>query len=158
MSNVRTKIGDIIEIRTSLGLCYAVYTNKHSDPPKFGALIRVFDETYRERPLDITELLRHRIRFSTFFPLQAAVNRGLVTILGQLELPEQLLSFPIFRSGIMDPETKKVSNWWLWDGKTEWRIGTLSPEQRKFPIRGIWNYAYLVNKLEEGWRPETDPQ
>lgn len=156
MSHARIKVGDVFEIRTTKGLAYAIYTNNHSDPPKYGALIRVFDKIFPARPTKMRDLLDVRVRFETFFPLQSAVNKGIFPIVGNLKVPEKLLTFPIFRTGMVDPKTKKISNWWLWDGQKEWPIGSLSPEQRKFPILGVWNDINLVQKLEEGWRPEID--
>ena len=48
--------------------------------------------------------------------------------------------------------------WWLWDGEKEWQIGSITNEQRKLPIRQIWNDTMLIARLEQEWRPETDKQ
>ncbi|MDQ8205892.1 hypothetical protein QEH52_00080 [Coraliomargarita sp. SDUM461003] len=91
-----------------------------------------------------------------FFPLQAAVNHGGVEIVGNEVVPAEEKSFPVFRTGMVDPQTRKVSVWWLWDGEKEWKIGKLSPEQRSLPIRGVWNDTILIERIESGWTPETD--
>lgn len=153
---MKARFGDIVEIKTSKGLAYALYTHRHTDPPKFGALIRIFDQLFQARPADFTELITTAIRFSTFFPLQAAVNRNLVEIVGNIPIPEYLRPFPIFRRGTFNPRTKKVHAWWLWDGKIKWQIGNLTAEQRKLPILEVWNDTYLIHRIEDGWRPETD--
>ena len=44
--------------------------------------------------------------------------------------------------------------WWLWDGEKEWKVGTLSPEMRAFPILGIVNDTALIEMIEAGWKPE----
>jgi hypothetical protein len=153
---MKVQFGDILEIRTSKGLAYAIYTHRHEQSPKYGALIRVFDQLYQSRPVGISDLVNIPIRFSTFFPLQAAVEKGIVEIVGNVSTPDSLKSFPLFRSGVIDPQTKKVRTWWLWDGEKSWRVGDLTIEQRSLPIRGIWNDTYLVHRIEEGWRPEND--
>jgi hypothetical protein len=62
----------------------------------------------------------------------------------------------VFRAGVVDPAVGKVVDWWLWDGEKEWRVGSISDEQRKLPIRGCWNDTMLIKRIEEGWLPEND--
>jgi hypothetical protein len=154
---MKPKIGDLFEIRTNKGLNYALYTHQHSEPPKFGALIRVFDATYQVRPTDLEAITSGKVRFSTFFPLSAAVARDLVAIVGHVQVPAHLSAFPTFRSGTPDPATGRVANWWLWDGKESKRVGALTDEQRRLPIRAVWNDTFLRERLESGWTPEGDP-
>lgn len=149
----KAKIGDIIEIPTSKGLAYAQYTHQH---PQFGGLIRVFDEIYKGRPENFSSLVNGQVRFSTFFPLQAAIKRGIYKVVAHHEVAGPNRSFPLFRNGVADPKTKKVSVWWFWDGEKEWRVGNITQEQRKLPLLGVWNDTMLVQRIEEGWRPETD--
>jgi hypothetical protein len=151
----KPKVGDIIEIPTSKGLGYAQYTHQH---PQFGGLIRVFDALFQRRPDDFGSLVEGPLRFSTFFPLHAAVNKGIFKVVGHREVARPNRPFPIFRNGVSDPKTKKVAVWWFWDGQKEWQVGKITPEQRKLPIQGIWNDTMLVQRIEEGWRPETDHQ
>jgi len=150
----RVKIGDIIEITTSKGLAYAQYTHRHK---QYSALIRVLEGLFESRPKDFATLVKQRHRFVTFVPLQAAVNREIFSIVGNEEVPEEAKEFPIFRAGVIDQETMKVATWWLWDGEKEWRIGELTPEQRSFPIASVWTPVALVQRIESGWTPETDP-
>jgi hypothetical protein len=152
---VKVRIGDIIEIKTSKGLAYALYTHKHEHPPRFGAMLRVFDRLYPSRPQVVSEIVSLPVRFTIFFPLQAALNRHLVEVVGNVPIPENLRPFPIFRDGNTSSGTN-VTTWWLWDGEKEWRIGTLTPEQRKLPIRAVWNDTLLIHRIEDGWRPENE--
>jgi hypothetical protein len=154
---MKVGIGDLIEINTNKGFAYALYTHRHDKPPRFGALLRVFDELHSSRPRDINDVASGLVRLTLFFPLQAAVDRGLVEVIGNVSVPESLQAFPTFRSGMVNPQTKKVESWWLWNGEREWPVGALTPEQRMLPIRGVWNDAILVQRIEEGWRPENDP-
>jgi hypothetical protein len=41
-----------------------------------------------------------------------------------------------------------IQDWWLWDGRREWRVGALSPEQQDLPERGIWNDTALMHEIE----------
>jgi len=150
----KVKSGDIIEIKTKRGLTYAQYTHKHR---MYGALIRIFDEVYQERPESFQKVVYGKIRFSTFFPLQAALSKGIFEVVGNEPIRDDLKIFPIFRGGSIDQLTKKVKTWWLWDGEKEWRIGNLSDEQRKLPIRGVWNDTMLIHRIETSWTPENDP-
>ncbi len=154
---MRPRIGDMIEIKTSKGLTYALYTHKHDDPPKYGALIRVFSKVFPERPDDLQVVTSSPVQFTTFFPLGAAVKRGLVQVVGNIKVPDALKPFPLFRvAGLMDPATKKAIRWGLWNGERSWRTYNLTPEQRKLPILGVWNDTLLVERIESGWRPERD--
>jgi hypothetical protein len=150
----RLKIGDIVEIMTGKGLVYAQYTHKHN---QYGALLRVFRKFCGVRPSDFTELARNRPTFMCFFPLGAAVNRGIVSIVDNVAVPLEAQSFPTFRAGMANPPTDKVKVWWLWDGEKEWRVGELTDEQRSLSIRGVWNDTLLIERIESGWTPETDP-
>jgi hypothetical protein len=151
---MRAKIGNIVEIGTPSGLAYALYTHRNAE---FGAMLRLFDILHASRPSSCETLVKDAVRFTTFYPLQPAVNRGFVQIIGNVSVPEDLRAFPLFRAaGLIDPQTRRATSWWLWDGTEEWRIGDLTPEQRKLPIRSIWNHAFLVDRIVEGWRPETD--
>lgn len=145
----RGKIGDVIEIETRLGLTYALYTHQHR---MYGSLLRVFERKFASRPADFVDLIGEPLQFETFFPLGAAVHRKLVAIAGHVAVPRRLRDFPIFRNGVADLKTRKVANWWLWDGKREWMIGSLSEEQKRYPIHAVINDTLLRERVESGWR------
>jgi hypothetical protein len=132
----RLRIGDMVAIRTARGLAYAQYANKHE---QYGPLLRVFGEIFPDGTSGLGRLAAGKPAFVCFFPLGAAVSRKIVSIAGNEPVPEGERGFPIFRAGVVDPSTGRVSTWWLWDGKKEWRVGQLTDEQRKLPIRGVWN-------------------
>ncbi|WP_233212723.1 hypothetical protein [Collimonas sp. PA-H2] len=62
-------------------------------------------------------------------------------------IPEHSRNTPVFRAGVVDPATNKVETWWFWDGDKEWKVGAITEEQRKLPIRGSWNDTLLVMPL-----------
>lgn len=146
MSN-RPKLGDIVEIPLSEnGAGYAQYTHKHK---QYGALLRVFQ--VREKVDDITDLSNAPHQFTTFFPLGAAVNREIVSVVGNLPIKDKLKMFPAFRVGVPN-QSGVVEIWWLWDGEKEERIGNLSPEQMEYPIRGVINDTLLKERICSGWQ------
>jgi len=149
------RFGDIIEIPIRQGLAYAQYT--HRVKP-YGALIRVFETTRRQRPRDWAAMAVSPIAFSVFFPLNSAVRQKVVQVVGRTEVAAWNRALPVFRDGNPHPVTRKVDTWWLWDGEREWEVGTLTPEQRRMPILGVWDVVMLVARIEEGWRPELDPR
>ncbi len=152
MAPVRT--GDVFEVSTNRGLAYAQCTHRH---PTYGHLIRVLPGLFDARPDDLAVLARGPARFCTFFPLQAAVNQKIVTVVSYEPVPVEAQEFPLFRSGVVNPATRRVDVWWLWDGEHEWRVGRLSAAQRRLPIRGVWNDTLLVERILADWTPETDP-
>jgi hypothetical protein len=150
----KPNIGDILEIPTAKGLAYAQYTHQHA---QFGGLIRVFDQLFTDRPDKFDSVVHGPVRFSTFFPVAAAIKRGIFKIVGHKEIAPPNKIFPIFRAaGLVDPDTKNVSAWSFWDGENEWRVGQITAEQRNMPIRSIWNDTLLIERIESGWTPADD--
>ena len=145
----RPKIGDVVEIETDLGYFYALYTHQHK---MFGALLRVFGRPFATRPGNFESLVLEEPQFETFFPLGAAVRRKIVAVAGTATIPKKLKPFPIFRDGVADRLTGKVSNWWLWDGENEWLVGKLNAEQEKYPMREAINDTLLKERVKSGWR------
>ncbi len=151
----RIRPGDVIEIPTSRGLSYAQYALKKD---QWGALLRILPGFFEQKPRDLCELVKEKEEFVTFFPLQAAVNRKIFAVVESCEVPERARHFPLFRAAGYVDRTGKVHDWWLWDGEREWRVGRLTPEQTKFPIRSVINDTLLIQQIEEEWTPETDPR
>ncbi len=149
----RINPGDVIEVPTSRGLAYAQYALKKE---QWGALIRILPGFFAKRPTNLCELVKENEKFVTFFPLQAAVNREIFAVIENCALPETARKFPLFRAAGYIDQKGKVHDWWLWDGEREWRIGGLTPDQLKLPMRHVINDTQLVNDIEEEWTPETD--
>jgi hypothetical protein len=83
------------------------------------------------------------------------VQRKVVSVVGNVDVPNDASKFPLFRAGTPLPDGV-VYTWWLWDGTKSWRIGKLPPEQIELPIEEVVNYAALVHMIESGWTPATD--
>ena len=153
MASVRSKIGDIFEIKTREGLAYAQYTQESESD---GALIRVFEGLHEKVPTDLKKIANGFVAFATFFPVQAAIKQGLVRRVGHAEIAPTNKEMPVFRWGIPHPLSKKVEQWYLWDGTDHHKIDSLSEDQRKMPIREIMLMEGLTTAIEEGWKPEKD--
>jgi hypothetical protein len=151
-TRIRPKIGDVIEIPTPSGFAYAQFTHKH---PKYGALIRVLQGVFQQRPANFLSLVQQSEQFVTFFPLGAACNRQIVRVVAEEPIPAGAQEFPLFRDGVRSQDGQ-INTWWLWDGEREWKIGALEPEQHCLPIRGIWNDTLLVERILSGWRHEME--
>lgn len=138
----RVKVGDIVEITSLHGTAHAQFTHKH---PTFGHLLRVFARSPRSSaPVEL--LAPEPSQFLTFFPLRAAIGRGLAKIVGHAEVPPQSRVFPLFRAAMRDPVSGRAEGWWLWDGEREWPVGQLSKDQRALPIREILNDTLLLSE------------
>jgi len=146
--------GDVFAIRTSGGDAYFQYVKKSV---LMGSLIRVLPGVFADAPTDFESLVAIETNFWIFFPAGAALSRGIVRKIGRYAIPDHSKDVPVFRAGVVDPAVGKVVDWWLWDGEKEWRVGSITDEQRKLPIRGSWNDTMLIKRIEEGWLPENDP-
>lgn len=150
----RPKIGDIIEIDVAATTAlYAQYTHQH---PVFGSLIRVFDIrgiVGLHPPL--RNLIRYPVCFSVFYPLRMSLNRDIFKVIGNVDLTEETSMFPIFKDGHIDPITKSVHNWWLWDGDREWFVGHLD-QPEKYPLRQVVNDTLLREMAAECGRKHLD--
>lgn len=144
----RPKLGDIIEIKTKKGLSYCQYTHNISN---WGALIRVFKTKYNNQPVDFKLVINDEIQFSTFFPLGAACNRNIVTIVSNQPIPGELLKFPLFKAPGFIDKTGNIINWFLWDGKHDMPIKSLTNEYKNLPYREIINDTLLIERIENNW-------
>jgi len=145
---MKVKIGDVVELEVKEGYAYCVFSHYHDEPPKYGALLRILNGVFSERQHAFEGLVAGKEKSSVFFPLQAAVNKGLVRVVGHIELPEHMKAFPLFKNH-PDPKASVTdTGWCLWDGKREWQVGTLSEEQRSYPYPDVVNDTALREMIE----------
>jgi hypothetical protein len=148
------RIGDVFEIDTPRGVAYIQYS--HSKPP-FGALIRVLPGTFDHRLSAFAELVKEPTRFFTFFPVSAALKRGILAFVAHESVPEHSKPFPLFKvPAPRDPLTGRIKRWWLWDGEREWPVDDLAPEHRNLSIRSNINDTLLIERIVSGWSPADD--
>ena len=153
----RVKIGDIIEIKTKKGLFYAQYT--HYDE-ECGELIQVKKGSHKQRPSNFEKIVNKESTIITFIPLNICICRKIFEVVDNLPVPLRFQAFPTFLlCGHIDRKGK-VKQWLFWDGEKTWPetwVTELTDEQKKLPIQEIWNDTLLIEQLESGWTPETDP-
>ncbi|WP_168283407.1 hypothetical protein [Rhizobium laguerreae] len=148
----RIKIGNVIQILTSKGVSYAQVTHKHL---RYGHLLRVFDGFYADRLDNFSEVVASSVLFSAFFPVQKAVDEGLMAIVGNSSVSDVNSVFPTFRTSARDRDGRR-GPWWLWNGETEVMLTRgLSDEEKRYPVRGIISAPLLVERIEKGYRAET---
>jgi hypothetical protein len=156
----KIKLGDVIAISTARGKAYAQYCFHHRylDASRaggsYGALIRILPGIFPEQPINLDSLVEAEHLYSIFFPLQAAVNRGIVTVVGNYRIPPFAQPLPLFRHGFGHPKTNKVAEWSVWDGDKLTKVGALTPQIKKLPLLSIWNDTLLRERIESGWLPE----
>lgn len=149
----RVQIGDIVEIPSAKGFAYAQYTHTK---PALGALIRVMPGFYATRPTDFDPIMAGKERFCIFLPLQQAVSRGIFQIVARAGVPRHAQGFPVLRGDGFTDREGRVHDWWIWDGDREWRVASLTPEQRGLSPREVWNDTLLIQRVEEEWTPEQE--
>ena len=148
----RVKMGDVVQILTSRGIAYAQMTHKHQG---YGPLLAVFEGIHDQPPADFADLVAADPQFRAFFPLQPAVNQGLLSIVANLPVAASNSVFPLFRSCVCDREGKR-GPWWIWDGQTETMLTrALTDEEKRFSLRGIISAPLLVERIENNYRPQT---
>jgi hypothetical protein len=151
----RPRIGDVLQITTADGVAVVQYTHRH---PEWGAVLRVFalgQASALASPDALTALAAGREQFIALFPLGSACQRGIAVIRGTAPIPVEAQPFPVFRSAARLP-TGGRGPWWLWDGTRQWQVDSLTPEQRRLPLREVINDTLLVERASAGWHPELE--
>lgn len=153
----RPRIGDIIEIPLKTGFAYGQFVLNHKTQDGFGPLITVLPGIHPEKHSNPQQLVDQPEQFLAFYPLGVAVSQGFVSIVAHADVPTRFERFPLFKVyGGIDHKTRKATTWFLWDGEKSWMVDRLTPEQRKLPVKEIVGVTLLHERIEQGWRPETD--
>ena len=85
---MKVQFGDVIEIRTNKGLAYALYTHRHDVRPRYGAILRVMDKSLPVAPSRYRGGRQAPCSLHDVFSLQAAVDRELLEVVGNVPVPE----------------------------------------------------------------------
>jgi hypothetical protein len=133
------RVGDIIEFATPRGLAYAQYTHRDASTLRLGQLIRVLPGLYQVPVDDLTSLTNQHELFFAFYLVDVAVARGLVRRVGNAPIPAGAKEFPLMRAPgpKFDKATKRVLEWWVWDGQREYRVGPLTPQLANLSPRSL---------------------
>lgn len=150
----RARIGDVVEIPTKRGFAYAHYVLRHE---QMGALLRVLPGFFRERPIAFTDVVSQSPCFVTFFPIGAAVHRGIFAVVAHAPVSKADQVLPLFKARGHIDRQGRVHDWWIRDGVREERIGGRLPAKyRSLPEWVIINDTLLIERLEEDWTPELE--
>jgi hypothetical protein len=149
----RPKVGAVLELKAGAGLAYALYTHKD---PIYSYLMRVRSKILDVRPRDFASYFSDDVDFSCFYPLDTALRRGLVEVVGQIEIPNGLRTFRIFPGGTPNREND-IPNWRFGEVESESRGGNINDDQRKIPVEWIWNHTFLIDRVNKGWRGDMVP-
>jgi len=145
-------IGDVIQIVTARGIVYAQFTHKHQ---RFGSLLSIFAGFYDNASKDFSSIVSNSPAFHTFFPLQSALNEGLLSVVANVAVADRNKPFPMFRSRVIGADGQ-AGPWWLWDGQKEEMLRRdLTDTEKHYSLRGIISAPLLVKRIENGYRPET---
>lgn len=147
------RTGDVFAIKTAIGDAYFQFVKTIAS---MGSLIRVLPGTYADGQPELASLVERETNFWVFFLVATAHKRGIIRKVANCHVAEHAKATPLFRAGIPNQSTGKVENWWLWDEEKEWKVGKITEEQRRLPIRSAWNDTALVERIESGWLPEND--
>jgi hypothetical protein len=160
----RPKFGDLFEIETAKGLGYFQYCHREGGGPlSKGPLIRVIESLHLQRPDDLQEIARQPTLFWTYYPLAPALNQRLVTHLGTFPIPAEATDYPTLRSRGGIDKTGLVHDWNILGRGAELRpsilriVRILNKEEQRFSNASILSHPVLVDRIEEQYRPETDP-
>lgn len=148
------KPGDIFHIRTPEGLAFFQYICKHD---RYGHLIRILPGLFNAIPSSFEELAQSTELYYIFFPLTAAISKGIVTYAASMTLPVSAGKPPTLRRAGARAQGGKALNWWILDPSgDEFLVNELNDKQARYSIAAIWNDTLLVERICSGWLPEQD--
>jgi len=87
-------------------------------------------------------------RWPVFFPLGAAVHRGIVTRIGVVPIPRELQDWTVMRSG------NRQMGWKMVYFDREQRLPLPKATDPKLPIYQVVNDTALKEMIVSDWRPE----
>ena len=150
---IRARIGDLIAIPTKSGVGYAQYTHRHTRPPKYGTLLRVFPGVYPLGHNDIATILAGPSAFYTFTVVNTGMSSCGWLIAGHGVVREEWARLPPFRTKAGSPALR-VPGWKIWDDGV-FRLPDIPDEQLKaLPVLGTCTPGMVAARIQEGWRPE----
>lgn len=126
--------------------------------PKWGYWIKVFPGVHKDPLPDLRTLAIQPAQFYTFFPLLQAVKQRVVASVGELPIQDDERHLPVMKEpgGVMPDGT--VTDWFIIDGPSAFRVKHLSEEQKRLQDKMVVNDTALADMIAEGWRPETSIQ
>ncbi|MDD2533285.1 MAG: hypothetical protein PHC86_01125 [Eubacteriales bacterium] len=145
----KIKVGDIFGISTNRGHAVFQYVANTKDNCD---LIRILPGFFQSLSFDFQEIVRNQEMYFIHFPLQAALNKKLVTYIGYYELPQGFVVPKHFRVQTINPRNGE-STWYIREENKNGMqyIDVLSDEIIALSDWCVWNDTLLRERIEENW-------
>lgn len=120
---------------------------------EFGHLVRALQMPDDCADGALTETIAKPEMFLTFFPLTAAIRRGICDYIGHYDVPAGASQTPAMkRPGARAPDGRILTWLIIRDGK-EYLVSSLSEDEKDLSIAAICNDTKLVERVNSGWQP-----
>jgi hypothetical protein len=139
--------GEILEVPVGSRFGYVQFLGEHRE---YGEAILVNPELHDRQARFATGFFS--TGYVTFYPACDAVSQKRMEVVAQSSpprLPKRFRRPKEERDGA-------VESWVIEGGWRNVVRQTLSDEERKLPIAGVWNHDFLRTQIAKGWTPETD--
>lgn len=148
----RLRPGDLLAITSEQGIAIIHYVGRN---PSYGHAIYVYPQWHKTRDEAMCAVLSGG--YLTYYPAQSAVLQGLAEIVATEPLPRAATIPTRFRRPGASDRQGNVFAWIIMepDG-TEQLKRKLSLKDRELPIAAVWNHEYLIDRINEGWKPEHE--
>lgn len=140
----RVKAGDILELEARDHFAYLHYIGKH---PEYGDAVLVSPRVQTRWSPGTGDIFAGG--YVAFYPAAAAVQQGLVKVVGHS--PPPALPRQLRRPGARSAD--RVVTWVIEGDSREVVRTKLSQEELQLPIAAIWNHELLVQRIADGWTP-----
>lgn len=149
----KIKIGDVFSISTKFGnvlFQFVSETQNNCD------LIRILPGFYKSSDMNYQDAVNLKERYFLHFPVQAALNRKLIELIGNYCIPEQVRIPRHFRAKNVHPKSGKVS-WYIREENKNMmkHVDKLTDEIIAMSDWCVWNDTLLRERLEENWSLEA---
>jgi len=154
----RLSPGDVVEMKIGKRYAYAQFIMTHKKPPFYGKLMRIFPGKFSKRQTDFEELGTREGSYCCFWWITSDIGSRRIRIVGKSTIPRKYRKMPRFKHGIRNLETRKVSRWYIWDGKkrTSTPVSELSEAQKSYPILQIVPTYEVETRIRKGWHPRQE--
>jgi hypothetical protein len=147
--------GEILEVPIGARFGYVQFIGKHRE---YGEGILVSPHLHQQRTDFGVEFFVDG--YVTFYPVNLALTRNVMRVVARQSAPK--LPRLLRRAGATLADGT-VTSWMIEGGWREFlglkhMTRRLTDAELQLPQAAIWNHAMLVQRIEEGWTPATDPR